>query len=48
VGEERRQKLASLSFTEKIKIPEKLRERSLVLAAARKKLAAKTDLDGSQ
>jgi hypothetical protein len=37
--DERRRKLAALSFTEKIKILEKLRDRSLVLAEARKKLA---------
>jgi len=33
--------MASLSFSEKIKILEKLRDRSLALAAARKKLAEK-------
>lgn len=36
---ERRKKLASLSFTEKIKLLEKLRDRSLALAEARKRLA---------
>jgi len=36
---ERRKKLASLSFAEKIKILEKLRDRSLALAEARKRLA---------
>ena len=39
--DERRKKLAALSFTEKIKIMEKLRDRSLILAEARKKLAEK-------
>lgn len=39
--DERRKKLAALSFTEKIKILEKLRERSLAFAEARKKLAEK-------
>jgi hypothetical protein len=33
-----RKKLASLTFTEKVKLLEKLRERSLVFAEARKKL----------
>jgi len=36
---ERRKKLASLSFTEKVKLLEKLRDRSLELAEARKRLA---------
>lgn len=36
---ERRKKLASLSFTEKIKLLEKLRDRSVALAEARKRLA---------
>ena len=35
---ERRKKLASLSFTEKVKILEKLRDRSLAFASSRKKL----------
>jgi hypothetical protein len=39
--DERRKKLAALSFTEKIKILEKLRDRSLALAESRKKLAEK-------
>ena len=37
---QRRKKLASLSFTKKIKLLEKLRDRSLALAEARKKLVA--------
>jgi SAM-dependent methyltransferase len=41
VSKESRKKLASLSFSEKIKLLEKLRERSLALAEARKKLKAK-------
>lgn len=39
MSEERRRALAALSFGEKIKILEKLRRRSLVLAEAREKLA---------
>lgn len=39
--DERRKKLAALSFTEKIKLLEKLRDRGLALAEARKKLAEK-------
>ncbi|HEY6969231.1 MAG TPA: hypothetical protein VJA94_08505 [Candidatus Angelobacter sp.] len=39
--DERRKKLAALSFTEKIKILERLRERSMAFAEARKKLAEK-------
>lgn len=39
MGEERRRALAALSFSEKIKILEKLRIRNLVLAEAREKLA---------
>jgi hypothetical protein len=39
--DERRTKLASLSFTEKIKILQKLRKRSLAFAEAREKLAKK-------
>ena len=35
---EMRKKLASLSFSEKIKMPEKLRDRSLAIAASRAKL----------
>lgn len=35
---ERCKKLASLSFTEKVKILEKLRDRSLAFASSRKKL----------
>lgn len=41
MSEERRRELSSLSFSEKIKILEKLRTRSLVLAEARKTLAQK-------
>ena len=41
--DERRKKLADLSFTGKIKILEKLRDRSLVLAEARRKLAEKLE-----
>jgi len=41
VSKESRKKLASLSFTEKVKLLEKLRERSLALAEAGKKLKAK-------
>lgn len=37
--DERRKELAALSFGEKLKLLEKLRERSLMLAEARKKLA---------
>lgn len=39
VSRDSRKKLASLTFTEKVKLLEKLRERSLALAEARKKLA---------
>jgi hypothetical protein len=39
MSKESRKELASLSFTEKIKLLEKLRDRSLALAEARKKLA---------
>ncbi|HET9181325.1 MAG TPA: hypothetical protein VFP59_04260 [Candidatus Angelobacter sp.] len=42
MSKESRKKLASLSFTEKVKLLEKLRQRSLVLAEARKKLKEKT------
>lgn len=51
MSKERREELASLSFSEKIKILEKLRARSLILAEARKRLARKkrqTELDWSQ
>lgn len=41
MSEERRRALAALSFSEKIKILEKLRVRSLVLAESRVKLAEK-------
>jgi len=40
---ERRRKLASLSFGEKLELLELLRDRSLLLAEARKKLARKKD-----
>ena len=45
--DERRKKLADLSFTEKIKILEKLRDRELVLAEARKKLSEKLEREKS-
>ncbi|HEY6251534.1 MAG TPA: hypothetical protein VI685_16365 [Candidatus Angelobacter sp.] len=38
---ERRKKLASLSFGEKLELLEKLRQRSLMLAEARERLARK-------
>jgi hypothetical protein len=38
VSKESRKKLASLGFSEKVKLLEKLRERSLALSEARKKL----------
>jgi hypothetical protein len=38
-NKERRRKLARLSFTEKIRLLEKLRQRSLALAVAREQLA---------
>lgn len=41
--DERRKKLASLSFTEKIRILEKLRDRSLALASSRKKAATQEE-----
>lgn len=43
--DERRKKLAALSFTEKIKLLEKLRDRGLALAESRKKLAEKIKSD---
>jgi hypothetical protein len=42
MSKESRKKLASLSFTEKLRLLEKLRERSLALAEARKKLKQKS------
>ena len=36
--DERRRKLAALSFTEKVRLLEKLRDRELKIAEARKKL----------
>jgi hypothetical protein len=41
MSDERRTKLANLSFSEKIKLLEQLRERSLAFAKARKRLAEK-------
>jgi hypothetical protein len=41
MNEESRKKLANLSFSEKIKLLERLRERSLAFAEARKRLAEK-------
>ena len=43
MSKERRKKLASLSFSEKVKLLEKLRQRSLALAEARKKLKEKAE-----
>ena len=45
--DERRKKLAALSFGEKLKLLEKLRERSLMLEEARKKLAKEKQADSS-
>ena len=42
MSRESRKKLASLTFTEKVKLLEKLRDRSLAFAEARKKLAEKS------
>ena len=42
MSRESRKKLASLSFTDKVKLLEKLRQRSLALAEARRKLKQKT------
>ena len=39
MSDETRKRLAALSFTEKVKLLEKLRDRSLALAASRKKMA---------
>ena len=41
--QDRRKQLASLSFSEKVKILEKLRERSKKIAASRSKLARALD-----
>jgi len=38
MSKETRKQLASLSFSEKLKLLEKLRERNLAIAAAREKL----------
>lgn len=43
MSKESRKKLASLSFSEKVKLLEKLRARSLSLAETRKKLKEKTE-----
>jgi len=45
MSKESRKKLASLSFTEKVKLLEKLRDRSLALAEARKKLVEKKEAE---
>ena len=42
MSKESRRKLASLGFTEKVKLLEKLRQRSLVLAEARRALTEKS------
>lgn len=42
MSKESRKKLASLSFTEKVRLLEKLRQRSLAFAEARRKLKEKT------
>ena len=46
--QEQREHLRSLSFSEKIKILEKLRDRSLAFAEARKKLAEKKKKDAAE
>ena len=43
-----RKKLAALSFSEKIKILEKLRDRSLAIGASRKQLANAKNQDGTK
>jgi len=48
MSDESRKKLANLSFSEKIKMLERLRERSLVFAEARKRLAARKKSKNSQ
>lgn len=45
MSNESRKKLASLSFTEKIRILEKLRDRSLTFASSRKNLGNKKNAD---
>lgn len=45
--DERRKKLAALSFGEKLKLLEKLRERSMMLAEAREKLAKEKQADSN-
>jgi len=45
---ERRKKLAALSFSEKIKILEKLRDRSLAISASRKQLANAKNQDEAE
>ena len=46
--DEFRRRQASLSFTEKIKILEQLRERELAIAAAREKLRAKRGIESEK
>jgi len=46
--DERRKKLASLSFGEKLELLEKLRQRSLILAEARERLAKKKKQEHSE
>jgi hypothetical protein len=41
MSEETRKKLAALSFTEKIKLLEQLRDRSLAIIKARKKMVSR-------
>ena len=48
MNKEERKKLAALSFTEKVELLEKLRDRSLAFAEARKKLAEKKKKDTSE
>ena len=48
MSDERRRKLASLNFGEKLKMLEKLRDRSLLLAESRKKLAEKKKKDSAE
>jgi hypothetical protein len=48
MSDERRTKLANLTFSEKLKRLEQLRERSLAFAEARKKLAEKEKNKGTK
>ncbi len=48
VTQERRRRLAALSFTEKIRILEKLRGRSLAIAAAGLRAKKSKDQDGDK